>query len=438
LLLRLLLVASTLLVLRVPAFAGDPRPLTAIRVEGDTKVTETTALRLAHVALGSPITPEMAPQLEATLLSSQLFKTVEVRIEDAPDGAGYVLVATFDDKLSWIVAPTLYLLPSSYSFGAGYAENNLFGDEKKLLLYGQYGNRTSLFFGTYLDPAVRGSRLILRFDVYYLHRALHEYKNPSSDTEDYSIDRSTNWDWFDLGLLAGWRFRWWMIGDVRFKPAYAKFSSVETNDPALRVAPEQDGRDISVQARLTIDARKNRYGVTWGPYLQLFTDVAVPGLDEYGYQLLTARAYYSWHFLDEHQLELRVGGGIGRHLPVHEEMTLGGVGDVRGYITDQFRGDRRLAGRVEYSFPIAKWRTFAFRAIGFYDVGTIGFGWRDPETRAYLPTQANGSSWTRSDAGVGFRIYVGSVVLPLLGLDLAYGFEGRRPEVVFEVGITDF
>jgi len=68
----------------------------------------------------------------------------------------------------------------------------------------------------------------------------------------------------------------------------------------------------------------------------------------------------------------------------------------------------------------------------------LGFGWRDPESRNYLPTQANGASWTRTDAGVGFRIYVGTVVLPLLGLDLAYGFEGKRPEVVFEVGITDF
>jgi hypothetical protein len=29
-------------------------------------------------------------------------------------------------------------------------------------------------------------------------------------------------------------------------------------------------------------------------------------------------------------------------------------------------------------------------------------------------------------------------VLPLLGLDVGYGIEGRRPEVYFEVGLTDF
>ena len=37
--------------------------------------------------------------------------------------------------------------------------------EKKLLLYGQVGNQTSLFFGTYFDPAVRGSKLQLRFTL---------------------------------------------------------------------------------------------------------------------------------------------------------------------------------------------------------------------------------------------------------------------------------
>ena len=31
-----------------------------------------------------------------------------------------------------------------------------------------------------------------------------------------------------------------------------------------------------------------------------------------------------------------------------------------------------------------------------------------------------------------------SIVLPLLGLDFAYGLEARAPEVYFEVGITDF
>jgi outer membrane protein insertion porin family len=125
-------------------------------------------------------------------------------------------------------------------------------------------------------------------------------------------------------------------------------------------------------------------------------------------------------------------------LPLHEELTLGGVVDLRGYRVDQFRGDRRLAGRAEYSLQLAKWWMFRFRAIGFVDAGYIGFHWRDPSTRVYLPTQHDGAHWIRSDVGGGIRIYVGNIVLPLLGLDVAYGLEGKRREVYFEVGLTDF
>jgi outer membrane protein assembly factor BamA len=285
---------------------------------------------------------------------------------------------------------------------------------------------------------VKGSKLQLRFDVYALHRSILEYKNPQADATDYTIDRNTKWNFLDVGVLAGWRWYWWLIGDLRFKPAYAFFTQLEADDPVNRVKPDRDGWDITVQARMTIDRRRNRHGVTWGPYLQLITDVSMPVVDDYGYQVLAARASYSFKFFEEHQLEFRVSGGIGRHLPVHEEFLLGGVGDVRGYIGDQFRADRRAVFRTEYSVPLFKYRSFAFRALGFFDAGYVGYHWRDPDSRNYLPTQYDGASWTRSDVGAGFRIYVGTVVLPLLGLDIARGLEGKRTEVVFEIGITDF
>ncbi len=416
--------------------SSEPRRLVALRVEGDTKVTVTTALRLARLSIGQPMPQSTIAGIEQALLTSNLFKSVKIRTEELDDGL--VVIVTLDDKLSWIIAPTLYLLPSSWSFGVGFAENNLFGNEKKLLLYGQVGNQTSLFFGTYFDPAVKGSKLQLRFDVYALHRSILEYKNPQNDATNYTIDRNTKWNFLDVGVLAGWRWYWWLIGDLRFKPAYAFFTQLQATDPMNRVKPDRDGWDVTMQARMTFDRRRNRHGVTWGPYLQLITDLSVPGLDDYGYQVLAARAYYSWKFFEEHQLELRVSGGVGRHLPAHEEFLLGGVGDLRGYIGDQFRGDRRGMFRSEYSVPLFKWRSFAFRALGFFDAGYVGYHWRDPDSRNYLPTQYDGAGWTRTDVGAGLRIYVGTVVLPLLGLDIARGLEGKRTEVVFEVGITDF
>lgn len=420
----------------------EPRPLVGLRVEGDSKTEAETVLRLARLALGDALTVEKLAAVETALESSELFKSVDLWIEDAPDGV--VLVTLLVDKHSWVAAPTLYLLPENWSVGVGFAENNLFGQDKKLLLYGQYGNINSFFFGTYLDPAVNGTRLQMRFDLYLVHRRINEYRNDPATPTDYTIARTTTWTFFDVGILFGWRFHWWLIGDIRLKPAYSLFTSA---DP-----PEKDGWDNSIQLRLTLDRRQRHRGVTWGPYLQLFTDISIPGLDDYQYQLAAVRAYYSWRlfpeaprartfwqrFGREHQLEFRTSFAIGRHLPLHEELTLGGVSDLRGYPVDMFRGDRRITGRAEYSVQLAKWWMLTFRAIGFFDAGVIGFHWRDPSSRDYLPTQHDGADWFRSDVGGGLRVYVGNIVLPLLGLDVAYGLQGQRREVYFEVGLTDF
>src|SRR5207302_3292514 len=135
-------------------------------------------------------------------------------------------------------------------------------------------------------------------------------------------------------------------------------------------------------------------------------EVSVPLLDSYQYQLLLTRAYYSWRLFGEHQLELRTQLNIGHHLPFHEELSNGGESDLRGYDLDQFRGDLQASGRFEYSVPITKYKFLAFRALGFYDSGWIGFhGFGRNDKRDYLPTEAVGTSWWRNDVGVGFRVY---------------------------------
>lgn len=178
--------------------------------------------------------------------------------------------------------------------------------------------------------------------------------------------------------------------------------------------------------------------MSWGGYLQLIGDATIPGLDDYDYQIVLARAYYAWRLFREHQFEMRVSGGLGRHLPFHEELTLGSVVDLRGYASDRFRGDTRGLYRIEYSVPITKWRFFAFRAIGFWDTGYMAFRNPRASSRAYLPNQREGVSYWRNDVGAGVRVYVKAIVLPLLGLDVAYGIEARSPEVYFQLGLTDF
>jgi outer membrane protein assembly factor BamA len=436
--LRALIVVGLTCAAITVAYADDaPKTIVGFRVKGKTKVSARTLSYLSHVREGDDVTPADIPRLQTALISSELFETALVAFEDAPGGV--LVVATLEDKLSWIAAPTLYLLPSNTAFGVGFVENDLGGRDQKILLYGQLGTQTSILFGTFLDPAFHGSKFTYRTDIYLERRHIDEYANPPGDATSQVISRTTTQTFLDAGLLVGWNFKWWLVGDVRLRGAYVYFrdpiNPSAGNAPVP--APEKDGWDVTAQFRLTLDHRFHYFGVTHGPYVQALVEPSVPGLDSYGYAMGQLRAYYAWQFFCEHQFEVRTVQAVGYHMPMHEELALGGVGDLRGYPTDQFRGDFNSFYRAEYSFPLFKWWFFAFRGIGFYDGGFSGFYHRRASDRDYLTSQLGPGVW-RDDVGAGFRVYVKAVVLPLLGFDIAYGIEAKSPELVFELGLTDF
>src|SRR5207248_3553649 len=106
---------------------------------------------------------------------------------------------------------------------------------------------------------------------------------------------------------------------ARLRGAYVMFRDAQAPDGSPLARPETDGWDVSMQARITLDSRRHRYGVTWGPYLQAVIEPSLPLIDQYGYALAAFRAYYSWRLFEEHQLELRFHADAGYHLPFHEE-----------------------------------------------------------------------------------------------------------------------
>lgn len=417
------------------AAAAEPRAVVGFRAQGDTKLTDRTLSYLARVRVGDRVGASDIPTMVQALISSELFETVDVTLEDAPGGV--VVVATLDDKHSWVAAPTLYFLAGARAFGVGFAENNLFGHNQKLLLYGQYGTQESLFFGTFLDPSVRGSRLRWRFDVYTYRRSYSEYANPVDEPANHDVFRTTTTKYLGAGVLVGWTFDWWLFADLRTRGARLRFEDPHAPDGSPLPVPQDNGFDISQQLYITADARHRYFGVTWGPYAQLLLDTAIPGLDDYGYQIALLRAYYSWRIFEAHQFELRTNLHVGRKLPYHEELSLGGAVDLRGYAVGRYRGDLRTLFRAEYSVPIARWRSLAFRALGFWDTGYVGYHQQRAD-RDYAPGHENGTGWWRNDVGAGFRIYLKAIVLPLLGVDVAYGVEGERTEVYFQAGLTDF
>ena len=421
------------------AVEDPPRQIAGFEIRGKTKLKLRALKYIANARTGDYVRDADRAQMRKLLVSSELFEEVAVTYEPTADGK-VTVVATLKDKHSWIIAPTVWVLAGQRSIGLGYAENNLFGLNQKMLLYGQVGDRENLFFGAFLDENVRGTPWTLRLDFYAYERNVDEYLNPPDDPTSREIARTSVATYIAGAVLVGRNLAWWAIADVRLRAGVVTYEDARnpTTDEPLP-EPSIDGRDVGIQGRITLDRRQHDFGVSSGPYLQLQVHQSVPKLDEYDYQWALLRAYHSIRFFQEHQFETRVFLAWGRHLPAHDEWLIGGATDLRGYAYDQFRGDTRAVLRLEYSVPLFKYKFFAFRALGFFDSGYLGYQFRNPDgTRDYLPTQRDNAYWFRNDVGAGFRVYVKRVVLPLLGFDIAYGIEGKAPEIYFQLGLTDF
>ncbi len=419
------------------AVAVDPpRKIVGFEVRGKTKLKLRVLPYLAHLEVGDYVRDRDRSRIKAWLISWDLFATADVTYEEAPGGV--IVVATLKDRHSWLVAPTFYLQSGQRSLGVGYVDSNFRGLNQKVLAYGQIGERDNLVFGTFLDDNVKGSDLILRADVYAYSKQISEYVNPEDDPTSTEIGRTAQHNYLGGGFLIGWNCEWWCKIHLRQRAAYVYFEESQAPDGTPLPNPSTDGWDVTSQLWLNFDLRQQAFGVRWGPYLQLMGETSIPGLDDYDYSMALLRAYYSFLVFGTHQLELRTNLQIGRTLPAHEELLTGGVTDLRGYALDQFRGDLRAFFRFEYSWPIVKLSALRFRGVAFYDATYLGFHFaRTDERRNYLPTQVDGS-WRRSNVGAGFRVYVGWIVVPVLGLDLAYGLEGKATQLVFQVGFTDF
>jgi outer membrane protein assembly factor BamA len=307
-----------------------------------------------------------------------------------------------------------------------------------VLLYGQIGSVNSFFAGAYLLPLFRGNKMTMRFDVFLQRKLSQEFANPPNDPANLELARESTETFLNGGFLLGWNHNWWLTSDVRVRGAYVTYRDAVVPGTTISLPPPSpDGRDVTVQARVTADRRTHRFGVTDGPYAQLLGEAAIPGASDFQYYAISPRLWLARRLPAEHMVQLRLFGNLGYHLPYHDEWSAGAASDLRGYANEQFHGDVRGIARAEYSIPIGRIRSFYFRALGFADAGYIGFHFTDPSVRNYLPDQVGRGVW-RSDAGGGFRIYFRNIVLPLLGLDFGYGFESRRVTTYFQVGLTDF
>ncbi len=422
-----------------------------IRVDGNTKTTDETVRLIADLDVGDDLTPDVADRVTRDLVSSGLFRDVQVYWEPAPGGTRLVILAR--DKHSWVVAPAFYNQPTNKGGGVGFGENNLFGENKKLLLYGQLATGDSFFVGAYVDPSIAGTRFRMQADVYLASARVIEYAPPRAYWgDDPRPLRISRLNYLNGGLRFGTALWKGVAIDGRLRAAHVGYSWVEaaegataadiTGDAAATVVPRPgaSGWDVSGELSLGVDTRANWYGISEGYRFGASFEHALPGLgSDFAYWYATIQYQRATRFLRRHNLVLKGSLGYGRDLPFQQEFAAGGTSQ-RGWKNAQFRGDARAAGNLEYSFPLFTVKGLAVRGLGFWDSAYTTFLDADEGdgVRDYLPgSDARGLAPLRNSVGVGTRLYLRQIVLPLLGLDFGYGVERGDYEIYLAIGLTD-
>jgi outer membrane protein insertion porin family len=415
------------------------------------KTTSDTVRFIAGVSEGDDWDEDRKAAVRTELVSSGLFRDVEVHTEQHPQG-GVRLTIVARDKHSWVVAPTFYNQPSNRGGGIGFGENNLLGRNKKLLLYGQAATGDSFFVGAFIDPAVLGSRLSYQVDTFLRYERVIEYQAPVAMLTEVAPVRESKLKYLNGGAKLGVSLLRGLVLAQRVRAAKVSYHDtalaegmteedvgIQTGQPVPE--PGAEGWDVSTETLLTFDRRANWYGVTRGARARLTFEHALPAVgSDFDYWYGTFNFEVAQRYFVRHNLILRGLLGYGDDLPFQQEFTAGGT-TLRGYATKEFRGDAKASGQVEYSIPLFTVSGVALRGLGFFDSSYVRFmdDLDDNRFRRYLPHHGRrGLAPFRNAAGGGFRVYMRQIVLPLLGLDVGYGIESRGVEVYLALGLTDF
>ncbi len=417
-------------------------------VLGTEKTLPETVRAYSRLAPGDTIAPEELTRVERRLLTTGLFKEVRVSTQSSLPGRVRVVLQV-EDKASWVIAPTFALSSSNVGGGLLYAESNLWGRSKKFIAAAQVSTaETGLFVG-FLDPNLFGWPP-LRFSAEGQLRSdrVEEYQ-PGASVERPEVARRTRLNSAsmasELSAMIYERVRVGAKYRLMFIDAYSPADDMPVTEPAFQ--PGSIQRDASLRLMVGIDTRQNLHAVMEGLNLEGSLEWSDPGVwSHFRYKRFGLLYRHGLRFFEEHNLVLRAEAVAGMNLPFHQELVSGG-NSLRGYLYRQFRGDTRVSLTAEYHFPLFTIKSLSFRGVGFSDTGLLL--WRSIPAdrqlkdvngrvvRGYLPLAEDGlgGATLAQGVGAGLRLYLRSIVLPLVGVDVAYGVNSNEFRFYLVAGV---
>jgi outer membrane protein insertion porin family len=433
----------------LPSPAPAPRVVEGITVLGAEKTRPETVRAYSRLDAGDVVTQEDLTRAERRLVATGLFQDVRLSTQLVGNDRVRVLIQV-EDKASWVVAPTFSVSKSNIGGGLLYAESNLWGRSKKFAAAAQVSTAESGLFVGYLDPNLFGwPPLRLSFEGQLRSDRVEEYR-PGAGQEVPEVVRRTRLNSAaaasELSVMILERVRVGAKYRLMLIDAQAPSGDMPVTEPAFEPGPAQ--RDTTLRLMVGIDTRQNLHAVMEGLNLEASLELSDPEVwSEFRYGRVGVLYRHGIRFFEEHNLVLRGELAAGWDLPFHQEL-VAGASSLRGFLYRQFRGDTRLSFTAEYHFPLFTIRSLSFRGVGFSDTGLLM--WRSLPAdrqlrdvngrvvRGFLPDAQGGldGATLAQGVGVGLRLYLRSVVLPLVGVDVAYGVNSNELRLYLVAGVS--
>lgn len=413
-----------LLLLAVPGlFAGNALAaaptITAIRFEGNDTTKPRIMLREMTVQVGDPVDPQTIERSRQAIMDLGLFKTVEARLEDAPEGK--VLVITVEEKYYILPLPRADADPNGdYEYGADLKFDNVAGLNQRVQLKYLIHNSVdgvepqrkegSLEYGY---PRVAGS-------AYDVNLRLRLRRETVDDPDVYSRHERDTYNagfhvgrWLDReGPSQGWRGG---IGLDLEQQRWKHVRGVDAHEDSQAFALQLSADYVRVH-----DYSFYREGIAYG-WAGEASLVPLGSEHSYNRSLFYARVYNPLGDYRNINWRVRLGVANGERFG-GSAYSVGGR-ELRGYESDYAEGNAFALGNLEYLHPISGYKQLRLAAL--LDAGNA---YPDVEHVDLLDMAVG--------VGLGARWRVQSFVNIDLTFDWGYGLGSGRQFTYFTTSGT--
>ena len=391
--------------------------LEGIVVKGNDKTKTNVITREMKVKPGEPFNAKDAKRSMQKVYNLGYFEDVNMKLNPGKDPNTVVLETSVIEQKT-----------GTFSIGGGYSkadgmvgiislgDNNFRGSGDKVKVEWEFGGADDTNYQlSYTRPWLDSKQTSLSFSLYDMTNEYTDYYD-GTDKEKTTYDKNRKGFDITLGRPSGE----YIQNYITFKNRKDKY--VEYQDGPInyldgtadhnQYLEDNYGLTRSVTLMRVFDSRDNVFAPSEGARYSLSAEFAGMGGDfSFNKYTLEGRKYFKVG--PDHVIATRLTAGYADgNISDANRFEVGGSDTLRGYEDEQFKGDKMLAGSVEYRFPVVK----KVQGVVFSDIGNAWTG--------------TGYSLSDIKASVGVGIRMETPIGPVR-IDYAKGDEGARTHFSF-------